>query len=461
MKPKVLVVDDDRSICRLVDSILEMEGYPHRIAANGAQARKAIAEESFDIVVSDIYLGDASGLDLLELTKECQPEAEVVIMTAHGSVETAVTAVHRGAFDYISKPFAVDAMLEILKRIEEKRTLTDAAKSVGPELANELPNTEIIGTSPRMVEIYKKLAKVSRIEAPVLVLGESGSGKELIARAVHASSDRAKNPFVVINCGALPETLLESELFGHERGAFTGANTSRKGLLENAGGGTVFLDEISETSLAFQVKLLRVIQEHEIRRVGSNETIHVDIRLIAATNRDLREMLRLNQFREDLFHRLNVFTIALPALRERSTDIPLLASHFLKTFNATQKKSVRLSTEALESMKRYSWPGNIRELKNVLERAVTFNDTGIIQPSELEFGEVLVRPADPSKPAAPVAAAAASPGGGSLEDMEREHIIRVLKQTRGNKKKAAEILGIERRTLYNKAKRLGIDLSGA
>jgi len=460
MKPKVLVVDDDRSICRLVDSILEMEGYPRRIAANGAQARQAIAEESFDIVVSDIYLGDASGLDLLELTKECQPDAEVVIMTAHGSVETAVHAVHRGAFDYISKPFAVDDMLEILRRIEEKRELTDAA-TLGPELANELPETEIIGTSPRMVEIYKKLAKVSRIEAPVLIIGESGSGKELVARAVHASGHRATSPFVVINCGALPETLLESELFGHERGAFTGATTSRKGLLESAAGGTVFLDEVSETSLSFQVKLLRVIQEREIRRVGSNETVKVDIRLIAATNRDLREMLRSNQFREDLFHRLNVFTIALPPLRDRAGDIALLASHFLKGFGAAQGKSVRLASDAIEAMKRYSWPGNVRELRNVVERAVTFNDTGVIQASELEFGESLAAKAETADSAPTPVEPPAPASGGSLEDLEREHIIRVLRETRGNKKKAAEVLGIERRTLYNKAKRLGIDLSSA
>jgi transcriptional regulator with GAF, ATPase, and Fis domain len=267
---------------------------------------------------------------------------------------------------------------------------------------------------------------------------------------------------VVINCGALPETLLESELFGHERGAFTGANTSRKGLLEGASGGTVFLDEISETSLSFQVKLLRVIQEREVRRVGSNETIKVDIRLIAATNRDLREMLRKNQFREDLFHRLNVFTIALPPLRDRVADIPLLASHFLKGFNASQAKSVRLSSGAIDAMKRYSWPGNVREFRNVLERAVTFNDTGVIQPSELEFGEAVseepVTTPSASASPAPVSPPAPVPGG-SLEDLEREHIIRVLQETRGNKKKAAEVLGIERRTLYNKAKRLGIDLS--
>jgi DNA-binding NtrC family response regulator len=446
-KLKILVVDDDRSICKLLDSILDMEGYPHRVVSRGEEARRIIQEEPFDVLISDIYLGDASGLELLAFMKERQPEAEVVIMTAHGSVETAVTAVHHGAFDYISKPFAVDDMLEILSRIEEKRDLEQGA-TLGQELAAELPETEIIGTSPMMVDIYKKVAKIARVQAPVLVIGESGSGKELVARAIHAHSTRAAQPFVIINCGALPETLQESELFGHERGAFTGANNSRKGLLENAAGGTVFLDEISETSLGFQVKLLRVIQEHEIRRLGSNETIHVDIRLIAATNRDLREMVRNKQFREDLFHRLNVFTVALPPLRERQPDIPLLASYFLKKFSERHGKTVRLGSDALELMRRYPWPGNVRELQNLMERALTFNETGVIQALDLEFGE--------SENEETITAATS--GGSSLDDMEREHIIRVLRETGGNKKKAAEILGIERRTLYNKAKRLNIDL---
>jgi DNA-binding NtrC family response regulator len=380
--------------------------------------------------------------------KQINPEAEVVIMTAHGSVETAVTAVHNGAFDYISKPFVVDDMLGIFRRIEEKLRVFSQT-TVGSELADALPpTTEIVGTSQRMVEVYKKIAKVARIDSPVLVLGESGAGKELIARAIHANSSRASAPFMVINCGALSETLLESELFGHERGAFTGANNTRKGLVETAAGGTLFLDEISETSLGFQVKLLRVIQEREIRRVGANETLHVDIRIIAATNRDLREMVRNTQFREDLFHRLNVFTIGLPPLRERLTDIPLLASYYLRTFCERAGKSVRLATDAVEALKAYSWPGNVRELKNVLERAVTFNDTGAITAADLEFGE-----AEESE----MVSRASSATDSSLDAMEREHIIRVLRETGGNKKKAAEVLGIERRTLYNKAKRLGID----
>ena len=457
LKPKILVVDDDRSICKLMGSILEMESYPFRVAMTGEQARLAMEEERFDILVSDIYLGDDSGLHLLERMKCVNADAEVIIMTAHGSMETAVHAVHNGAFDYISKPFVVDEVLRILHRIEEKFQLSDS-RTVGPELAANMPKTEIIGATTKMVDIYKKVAKTARIEAPVLVIGESGSGKELVARALHENSLRSKAPFMIINCGALTETLLESELYGHERGSFTGATGSRKGLFESASCGTVFLDEISETSLSFQVKLLRVIQEREIRRVGSNETIQVDVRLVAATNRDLREMVRAGQFREDLFHRLNVFTIVLPPLRERKEDIPLLASYFIKLFGEKNGKNVRLATNALEAMKTYSWPGNVRELKNMLERAMTFNDTGVIRLEELEFGEVedngVTMEPSPVSMARPLQA-----GEASLDSMEKEHIIKILKETGGNKKKAAEILGIERRTLYNKAKRLGIDFS--
>ena len=384
-KPNILVVDDDRSICKMIGSLLDMEGYAHKVVNRGEDALEVLRTEAIDIVISDIYMGDVSGLDVLAAARESLPEAEVVIMTAHGSVETAVRAVRNGAFDYISKPFAVEDILGVIRRIEEKERLIGNTDTV-PAIQEEYPDTEIIGTSRKMVAIYKKLARIAGIDAPVLIYGETGSGKELIANALHQNSNRSSAPFVVINCGALTETLLESELFGHERGAFTGAVGSRKGLFESAAGGTVFLDEISETSLTFQVKLLRVIQEHEIRRVGSNDTVGVNIRTVAATNRDLRSMVAEKQFREDLFHRLNVFTISIPALRERSEDIPVLAAYYLKQFCALQDCSARFLPEAIALMCRYEWPGNVRELKNVIERTLAFCDNGIIGPDDLELG---------------------------------------------------------------------------
>jgi DNA-binding NtrC family response regulator len=451
-KLRILIADDDRAIGRMLASLCEMEGYPFHLVTRGEAAIEALSTDPYDVVLSDIYMGDVSGLDVLEAARKSHPDVEVVIMTAHGSVETAVRAVRNGAFDYISKPFAVDSVLEILKRIEEKSRLL-ASSTLGSDLADELPDTEIIGTSAAMVAIYNKLARIAAIDSPVLVYGETGAGKELVARAIHRNSPRSSAPFVVINCGALTETLLEAELFGHEKGAFTGAVGARKGLFESAAGGTVFLDEVSETSLAFQVRLLRVIQEREIRRVGSNDTIDVDVRAVAATNRDLRRLVSKEQFREDLFHRLNVFTISLPPLRERLADLPVLASHFLKRYGEEYGREVRLLPEALAAMKAHPWPGNVRELKNVMERAFAFCDNGLIGVDDLEL--------EPSGPASDDLEAENAPRNGSLEEMERDHILKTLRETGGNKKKAAEILGIERRTLYNKARRLGIDLKGA
>ncbi len=447
-KLKILVVDDDKSIGKLLASLFDMEGYPYRVVGSGEDAVTALQSEEFDVVISDIYMGDVSGLDVLDAARQSRAETEVIIMTAHGSVETAVRAVRNGAFDYVSKPFAVEDILSILERIEEKsRVLAEA--TVGPDAFDGFPDTEIVGASQAMVEIYTKIARVAAIDSPVLIYGETGAGKELVAQAIHRNSSRSSGRFTVINCGALTETLLESELFGHEKGAFTGAEGVRKGLFEGAEGGTVFLDEISETSLAFQVKLLRVIQGNEIRRVGANETRKVNIRTLAATNRDLREMVRKEQFREDLFHRLNVFKISIPPLRERASDIPALASYFLKRYGEEYGREARLLPNALAAMQRYEWPGNVRELRNVIERAFAFCENGVIGVDDLELTTLM------SKDDEEVRAET-----GSLEEMERDHIVKTLRQTGGNKKKAAEILGIERRTLYNKAKRLGIDLKG-
>lgn len=448
-KLKILVVDDDKSIGKLLSSLFDMEGYPYRVVGCGEDAVSALRSEEFDVVISDIYMGDVSGLDVLDAARESRSETEVIIMTAHGSVETAVRAVRNGAFDYVSKPFAVEDILAILKRIEEKSRVL-AGATAGFEAFDGLPNTEIVGSSQAMVSIYTKIARVAAIDSPVLIYGETGAGKELVAQAVHRNSSRSRARFTVINCGALTETLLESELFGHEKGAFTGAVGARKGLFESAEGGTVFLDEISETSLAFQVKLLRVIQEHEIRRVGANETRSVNIRMVAATNRDLRELVRKEQFRDDLFHRLNVFTISIPPLRERVSDIPALASFYLKKYAEQYGREARLLPNALAAMRRHDWPGNVRELRNVMERAFAFCENGVIGLDDLELTPPLSTGDEAGRAEA-----------GSLEDMERDHIVRTLRQTGGNKKKAAEILGIERRTLYNKAKRLGIDLKGS
>jgi DNA-binding NtrC family response regulator len=450
-KLRVLVVDDDPSIGDLLGSILEMEGYPYVVVHRGEDAIETLEAADYDLVFSDIYMGDVSGLDVLEAARRRRPGAEVVIMTAHGSVETAVHAVRNGAFDYISKPFVVSDVLSVVRRIEE-RSRAAPAGTLGAEVADQLPETEIVGTSRPMAEIYKKIARIASIDSPALITGETGSGKELVARAIHRNSGRFHAPFVVINCGTLTETLLEAELFGHEKGAFTGAFTLRKGLLESASGGTVFLDEISETSLAFQVKLLRVIQEHEIRRVGSNDTIGVDIRPVAATNKDLRDLVRKGEFREDLLHRLDVFTITLPPLRERIEDIPILASYFLKRYGEEYGRDVRLLSDALAEMKKYRWPGNVRELKNVIERAFAFAENGVIGAGDLDL-----RGDDADGDAQPGAVAGAA-SGPTLAEMERDLIVRTLEQTGGNKKRAAEILGIERRTLYNKARRFGIDL---
>lgn len=451
-KLRVLVVDDDPSICNLLGSIFEMEGYPAVVVHRGEEAIAALERENFDIVFSDIYMGGVSGLDVLAAARR-RPETEVVIMTAHGSVETAVQAVRQGAFDYVSKPFVVGDVLAVVRRVEGKARVP-AAGTLGPEMADELPETEIVGTSRPMAEVYKKIARIAAVDSPALITGETGSGKELVARAIHRNSRRAHRPFVVINCGTLTETLLESELFGHEKGAFTGAVSSRRGLIESASGGTVFLDEISETSLAFQVKLLRVIQEHEIRRVGSNETEGVDIRTVAASNRDLGGLVRTGEFREDLLHRLDVFAIALPPLRERVEDIPVLASYFLKRYAEQYGREVRLLSEAVEMLKRHRWGGNVRELKNVIERAFAFAENGVIGPGDLDL-----RGDDPEDGKS--ADDGDSPPDPTLAGMERELIVRTLEKTGGNKKRAAEILGIERRTLYNKARRFGIDLKRA
>jgi len=444
---RVLIVDDDGSTRRLLSSVLTSEGYDCSTASDVKSAEVLLREQPFQLALLDLYLGTGNGLNVLDLVKVMQPQCACVIMTAHTSVETVTKSIGSGAIEYLGKPLLIDDLLAVVRRVQQSR------KADQPVAANDdpVPETAIIGRTPKMLEVYRAIARVAPTEAVVLILGASGTGKELVARALHEHSARAKMPFVPVNCGALPENILESELFGHEKGAFTGADSSRPGLFEAAHGGTLFLDEISETKPGFQVNLLRAVQEQQIRRVGSHKYTPVDVRIVAASNRDLSKLMAQGQFREDLYYRLSVVVIHLPNLEERREDIPLLAQHFLKRSNARNKRSVRITDQALRLLTESSWPGNVRELENLVERLAIFCTSGEIGVDDVQQERRL---------AANNGAQASNPSS-TLEDMERQHIIRVLQEHAGNKSRAARALGIERKTLYQKARRLGIDLIGS
>ncbi|HEV2424014.1 MAG TPA: sigma-54 dependent transcriptional regulator [Terriglobia bacterium] len=441
---QILVVDDDKATGRWLQSVLSAEGYPCRVVQSPEEGEAVLRNELIDLTLVDIYLGDSNGLEFLKRVKALRPGCDCVMMTAHASVETVAHAVAEGAIEYLGKPILIDDLLALVRRLEMRR-------QEGPqEAAAELepsPDSAIVGRSARMLEVYRAIARVAPSEATVLITGASGTGKELVARAIHAHSRRAAMPFTPINCGSLSEALLESELFGHEKGAFTGADRWRRGLIEATDGGTLFLDEVSETSLSFQVKLLRVLQEGEIRRLGSNTPLAVDVRVLAATNRDLAEMMQANRFREDLFYRLSVVTIPVPALEDRRDDIPLLVRHFLQDFKKRSGREVAISPEAVSALQKASWPGNVRELENVIERLAIFSATGEIAAEDVEKHRAR-RPAE----------APAEVRATTLREMERLHITRALEEAEGNRSLAARRLGIERKTLYKKARRLGIDL---
>lgn len=443
---RILVVDDDESARAFLRSVLTAEGYSCAMAHDVASAENILRQDPIHLALIDLYLGTANGLNVLDLIKVLQPQCACVIMTAHATVETAARSVAGGAVEYLGKPLMIDELLALVRRLEAGRRLS--VKS--DEAEQSLPASSIIGRSPKMLEVYRAIARVAPTGVSVLITGASGTGKELVARAIHAHSARASMPFVPVNCGAFAENILESELFGHERGAFTGANTSRAGLFEAANGGTLFLDEISETKTSFQVNLLRAVQEQQIRRIGSNKQVQVDVRILAATNRDLGTLIRSGGFREDLYYRLSVVTIQLPTLEERPEDIPLLAHHFLKASNQRNKRKVQITDEALALLTHLPWPGNVRELENLVERLAIFCVSGEIGIADIErerkSGSSLTQDAASEKPAT------------TLEEVERQHILRVLRETKGNKSKAARALGIERKTLYEKARRMGIDL---
>ena len=450
MPMEILVVDDDQATRQWIGSVLEAEGYHCYQARNWQEAESFLHRGQVDLALVDIYLGADNGVDFLRRIKTLQPDCDCVMMTAHASVETMARAVKDGATEYLGKPLRIDDLLGLVRRLESRQQsrskVADVAEEVEPE---GFAGTAIVGRSPRMLEVYRCIARVAPTDATVLIIGPSGSGKERVARAIHAHSRRAAKLMTAINCGALAESVLESELFGHEKGAFTGAEAARRGLFENSDVGTIFLDEISETTPGFQVKLLRVLQERQVRRLGSNADIPVDVRILAATNADLGERIRAKQFREDLYYRLSVLAIHLPCLEERREDIPLLVRHFLARFNERNSRQVTVREEAISLLSRMAWPGNVRELENLIERAAILSATDEITADDVEHasGAGALRGAKATEEIAT-----------TLKGAERQQIVRALREAAGNRSLAARSLGIERKTLYKKARRLGIDL---
>ena len=449
MRPlRVIVIDDEPSTCAFLQAAFTAEGHQCHTFVRPEDAERHLANAEADLAMVDVYLGAVNGIDLLSHLRELKPELYPVIMTAHVSVETAARSVAEGAVDYVSKPLTIEQLRSICQRARGFR-----AQKAEPleEVAAPVHDSAIIGSSAKMLAIYNAIGRVAASNVNVLITGASGTGKELVARAIHQHSKRAQQPFTPVNCGSFTETILESELFGHEKGAFTGANATHKGLVEASDGGTLFLDEVTETTLSFQVKLLRVIQEQQVRRVGSNKYVPVDVRIVAASNRDVPELIRQGQFREDLYYRLAVVQIAIPSLEERREDIPLLVRHFLQQFNAKNEREVSIEPEAVRRLQEMNWPGNVRELENTVNRLAIFAPTQQISRADVETE---ARRAQENRH--PETAAAAAPD--RLVELEREHIVRILKLTHGNKSEAARRLGIERKTLYKKALRLGIDL---
>jgi DNA-binding NtrC family response regulator len=452
---RILVVDDDRASCDLLGEIFTAQGWAAETAQTPTRALELAASYEPDLIISDINLeAEQTGLDLLQQLRERCP---VILVTGFGTLEAAVEASREGAWDFISKPFKVEEVVATVRRaLQRDASADDDQRDSFPEdLTARYEEAGLTGRAPAMIELYKEIARVAPSRTTVLVMGESGTGKELVARAIHKHSPRAGKNFVAINCGALTETLLEAELFGHVRGAFTGAVTDRRGLWEEASEGTLFLDEIGETSPAMQVKLLRALQEREIKRVGSSQTARVDTRIVAATNRDLEREVKAGGFREDLFYRLSVVTIRVPPLRERRGDIPLLAENFLRTASAkTGRGRLRLSEETLKLLVAYGWPGNVRELESFIEYAALHARGSEVMPEDL--------PAKLQTNEARAASRSPLPALfedlPSLDEIERRYLLHVLKMVNGNRTRAAEILGVDRRTLYRMAERFQIEM---
>jgi DNA-binding NtrC family response regulator len=436
---RLLVVEDDNSVRNTITTFLELEGYAVDAVGSTREALERLRDDAYPIVITDIYLDERTGLDVLATARQKNPNCAVILMTARGTIETVMKATQGGAFDYIAKPFELDRMLDTVKRAEASITEQEPEKE---SEIDDLPDSEMIGSSARMIEIYKTISLVAPTAATVLIEGETGTGKEMIARMIHNNSPRAQQPFVPVDCGSIAPSLIESELFGALKGAYTGADRDRMGVFEAANNGTVFLDEIGDLELGFQLNLLRFLQEKEIRPLGSARGKKVDVRVIAATNRDLQKMVEEAKFREDLWYRLNVVRVLLPPLVERRGDVPLLAHYFLNRYNDRYKQQAKLTESGLKVLENYSWPGNVRQLQHMLERLTILAPHGKIDEPAVRDAIELTEPRD-----------AASD---TLADTEADQIRRVLSATGGNKSRAAKILGIERKTLYRKLERMGL-----
>jgi two-component system response regulator AtoC len=449
----ILAVDDDAVACDLLREVLEQEGYAVNTATTGQAAMQLAREVPFDLALIDIRMPDISGIEVLKALKRANPQMPVLMLTAYSSMDTTIEAIREGAYDYLSKPCKMEELTITVKRALEQYQLLRENQYFRQELREKYKFENIVGTTPAMLAVYKTVARLVDSKATVLIEGESGTGKELIARAIHFNGPRAERPFVAVECASLAESLLESELFGHVRGAFTGAVETKKGLFEIADGGTIFLDEIAEISLGLQAKLLRVLQEHEIRRVGGTQPIQLDVRVIAATNKNVEVLVKAGRFREDLFYRLNVVMLHLPPLRQRQEDIPLLANHFLRKYSEVNHKLIsHITQEAMELLSAYHWPGNVRELDHTIERAVTLTMNNALLPADLPPRLQQQTDVPHLGPTPPLL---------TLEELEKQHIQAVLRATEGNKKRAAQILGINRRSLYRMAKRYGLDFDHA
>jgi two-component system response regulator HydG len=449
---RILIVDDERSMCELLEMDLRLRGLSTASCTSASDAWRAVSEGSFDVVVTDVKMPGMTGIQLCEHITADYPELPVIVMTAFGSMETAVAALRAGAYDFVTKPVEMDLLAAAIQRAVKQRRLQRQVRELSETIDHRLSYSDIIGDSPAMQRIYAQLSQFSPTDTAVLLTGESGTGKELVARTIHRNSKRASQPFVAVNCAAIPEALLESELFGHAKGAFTDARQERQGLFTRADGGTLFLDELGELPLTMQVKLLRALEERTVRPVGSDREVKIDIRLISATNRDLEAAIQDQRFREDLYYRVNVIQIELPPLRSRGTDVLILAHHFIRTFATSMNKPVSgIDNAVAEKLLAYPWPGNVRELRNVVERAMALTTSDRIIVDDLpekvrghRGRQIVLNAEDPA-------------GLLPLEQVEQHYILHVLESVSGNRTQAAQVLGLDRKTLYRKLKQYGVE----